>query len=54
MPIFKIITRNSIKLKILRRQNVILGKFYTKYQISSKSEEVLLQKYEGGKARVLV
>jgi hypothetical protein len=54
MPIFKIITRNSIKLKIPRKQNVILGKSYAKYQISSKSEEVLLQKYEGGKARVLV
>jgi hypothetical protein len=49
MLIFKIITRNSIKLKILRRQNIILGKFYTKYQISSKSEEVLLQIYRGEK-----
>jgi hypothetical protein len=38
----------------MRRHNVILGKFYTEYQISSKSEKVLLQKYEGGKARVLM
>jgi hypothetical protein len=48
MPIFQIIAQNNIKLKILRH-NIILGKFYIEYQISSKSEKFYCKNMRGEK-----